>query len=156
MKFSIQLSLDSPPERVFKLFQDPLVFAEVSDPLLSFLPVQPQKFPNRYESGKRYVVQVCAFRVFVIGKQEINPIFEDSKELKIFRDNGRGLSGALSLISKFDHQMTLRALPGNKTELLDELEFRGGIFTPFLGITFFFFWKWRHFKLKRVAKAETQ
>ncbi len=153
MKFSIQLTLKSAPDLVFNYLKNPSVFTEVSAPFLTFVPVQPKQFPNRYKSGGCYVVKVCFLRFFVVGQQEINPVFEETEAGKIFRDSGKGLSGALSLVSKFEHQMTLTDDPEKNTVLLDELEFRGGLLTPLIGIFFFVFWKWRHFKLSRFVVA---
>ena len=143
--------LKSPPDQVFDNLKNPSIFSEVSAPFLKFVPVRPKKFPNRYKSGECYVVKVCFLRFFVIGEQEINPVFEESKASKIFRDSGKGLSGPLSLVSKFEHKMTLTHGFGKNTILSDELEFEAGLLTPLLGISFFVFWKWRHFKLSRFV-----
>lgn len=153
MKFSLTTPLACTLSDAWDALHNPDVFREVSAPLLAFRTVEPTNFPPRYESGKRYVVRALALGLIPLGTQEINPDTESSAEGKTFRDNGRGLGGALGLVSLFRHTMTLRPSGTGPTLLHDELEFRAGVFTPLLWVSFRAFWAWRHFRIRRLAPS---
>ena len=130
---------------------NPLVFQEVSAPFLTFEAITPTPFPLRYESKKTYVVKAKAFFFFPLGTQEINPVTSSEADAKTFADNGRGLSGLLGAVTTFRHQMTLRPSGVGPTLLVDQLEFKAGILTPLLWVSFSAFWWWRHRKLRALA-----
>lgn len=151
MKFSLTTPLVCTMSDAWDALHNPDVFREVSAPLLAFRAVSPEVFPLRYESGKRYVVRAFALGLLPLGTQEINPLTDLGADERVFRDNGRGLSGALGLVSLFRHTMTLRPSGTGPTLLHDELEFRAGVLTPLLWIGFRVFWAWRHARIRRLA-----
>ena len=153
MKFSLTTPLVCTMSDAWDALHNPDVFREVSAPLLAFRAVEPEIFPLRYESGKRYVVRAYALGLIPLGTQEINPDTESGPDHKTFRDNGKGLSGALGLVSLFRHTMTLRPSGTGPTLLHDQLEFRAGVLTPLLWISFRIFWGWRHFRIRRLAPS---
>lgn len=151
MKFSLQVSLACTVSEAFAALHDPTVFQRVSAPFLSFTPLSPAAFPERYVSGHSYVIKVAALGLVPLGSQEINPTSEEEGTARIFRDNGRGLSGSLAMVSTFRHTMTLRPSSPGLTILTDELEFKAGVLTPLMGLGFLVFWWWRHRRMAQLA-----
>jgi hypothetical protein len=131
---------------------NPVVFRQVSRPFLSFTAVSPPEFPAHYVSGESYVVSVRALGLVPLGTQEINPVSHMNPESCSFRDNGRGLSESLGVVSNFRHTMTLTPAGPRSTVLSDELEWEAGALTPLFGIGFRMFWSWRHLVMKRLAQ----
>ncbi len=150
MKFVLRVSLPCTRAEAFDALHDPEVFQRVSRPFLTFRALDPTPFPALYQSGQSYVVGVKVLGFLPLGSQEINPSTSEEGGSLIFRDNGRGLSGPLSLVSIFHHTMTLHP-DREQTILEDQLEFRAGLLTPFLGLGFRLFWWWRHHQMKRLA-----
>ena len=151
MKFSLRVSLPCTVSQAFDALHNPDVFRAVSAPFLGFDALSPAQFPTRYESGKTYVVRVKALGVISLGTQEINPVSTAEGMTGTFQDHGRGLTGALAQVTKFQHTMTLRPIGVCPTILEDELDFDAGILTPFMGLGFRIFWWWRHRMMKRLA-----
>lgn len=92
-----------------------------------------------------------ALGFLVLGEQEINPVTSSDKDSKTFADNGRGVSGLFRAVSVFRHRMTLHPSGVGPTLLHDELEFKAGVLTPLLWVSFAVFWWWRHRKLRLLA-----
>ena len=151
MKFSLRVSLPCTVSQAFSALHNPEVFRAVSAPFLSFEPLSPSPFPARYESGQSYVVRVKALGLISMGTQEINPVTTTSGMEASFQDRGRGLSGLLAKVTRFQHTMTLRPSGLGPTVLEDELDFDAGILTPFMALGFRLFWWWRHQQMKRFA-----
>jgi hypothetical protein len=136
----------------FMQLHNPVVFQKVSKPFLHFTAVTPEQFPTHYVSGESYVVSVSALGLIPLGKQEINPVSSLDEESATFRDNGRGLSGTLGKVSKFQHTMTLTPQTARTSVLRDELSWDAGWMTGLMGIGFRVFWLWRHLVMKRLSK----
>ena len=151
MKFSLQVSLPCTVAQAFDALHNPEVFRAVSKPFLGFRALQPSRFPERYQSGQSYVVAVKALGILPLGTQEINPKTSAEGMTRVFRDHGRGLTGALAQVRRFQHTMTLRPSGVGPTVLQDELDFDAGLLTPFMGLGFRLFWWWRHRMMKRLA-----
>jgi hypothetical protein len=152
MKFSLQVTLPCTVPDAFLQLHNPVVFRQVSRPFLSFTAVSPPEFPAHYVSGESYVVSVRALGFVPLGTQEINPVSHMDPESCSFRDNGRGLSGSLGVVSNFRHTMTLTPAGPRSTVLSDELEWEAGALTALFGIGFRVFWSWRHLVMKRLAQ----
>lgn len=151
MKFSLTTPLVCTVSDAWDALHNPDVFREVSAPLLAFRAVEPTPFPLRYESGKRYTVKAYALGVIPLGTQEINPVTRVGPDERTFTDNGRGTSGSLGMVTRFHHRMTLRPSGTGPTLLHDELEFRAGLLTPLLWVSFRVFWAWRHRRIRQLA-----
>lgn len=151
MKISLTLPLDATLSDVWDALHNPDVFHAVSAPFLKFEALEPESFPLRFQSKNRYLVKAKALGFIPMGTQEINPVDSSSGDSKIFTDNGKGVSGALSAVSRFTHRMKLEPSGKGPTLLTDELEFKAGILTPLLWVGFRLFWWWRHKRMKALV-----
>ena len=153
MTFTRLVELPCTVSDAFAALHDPTVFQRVSKPFLRFTPLKPARFPERYESGKSYVVGAKAFGLVPLGTQEINPATSRDAKRSVFVDNGRGLSGALGVMNHFHHTMTLEPSGRGPAVLTDTLEWDAGALSPAFWIGFRFFWWWRHMVMKRLAPS---
>lgn len=152
MSFTRRVELPCTVSDAFLALHNPQVFRQVSRPFLTFTPLRPASFPQHYESGKSYVVGAKAFGLVPLGTQEINPTASREAKHSVFVDNGRGLSGALGVMSHFHHTMTLEPSDHGTTLLSDTLEWDAGLLSPAFYIGFRFFWWWRHRVMMRLAR----
>lgn len=152
MTFTRRVELPCTVSDAFLALHNPQVFRQVSRPFLTFTPLRPASFPQHYESGKSYVVGAKAFGLVPLGTQEINPTASGEAKHSVFVDNGRGLSGALGVMSHFHHTMTLEPSDHGTTLLSDTLEWDAGLLSPAFYIGFRFFWWWRHRVMMRLAR----
>lgn len=153
MKFSRTVELRCTVPDAFMRLHDPVVFRRVSRPFLVFTAVNPPEFPAHYVSGESYVVRAKAFGLFPLGTQEINPESSMTPTSCVFRDNGRGLSGSLGVVTSFRHTMTLEPQGPHRSILRDELEWDAGSLTPLFGLGFRIFWFWRHLVMRRLSAS---
>jgi len=107
MKISLTTELDASLEEAWDALHDPDVFQKVSAPFLRFRADAATGFPDRWKSGNTYVVHASALGLIPMGSQEINPTTTSEGMRREFRDNGRGLTGALAAVSSFQHTMAL-------------------------------------------------
>jgi hypothetical protein len=75
--------------------------------------------------------------------------------VRIVHDHGRGVSGAVSSITYWHHQMAVVADPAGtgKTLYRDELSFEAGRTTLLMWPVFWAFWQWRLLRLKTLAPS---
>ena len=151
MKISLSTQLNASLEEVWAALHDPGVFQSVSAPFLRFRAEAQDGFPERWESGKTYVVRASALGLLPLGTQEINPVTSSEGMRRQFRDNGRGLTGALAAVSSFQHTMTLEPSGVGPTTLHDTLEFSAGALTPLMWLGFRVFWSLRHAAMRSLA-----
>jgi hypothetical protein len=151
MRILLKLVLDCEPDDAWHAIRNPQVFQEASYPLTQFRSLEAGGFPDVWQAGE-HPVQVSAFGAFPIGEQVIDVSFADAPAgVRIMRDTGRGLSGPLTLITRWEHSMAVGAAPGGKTLYRDQLSFSAGVFTPLMWPMYWAFWQWRAAALKRLA-----
>ena len=86
MKISLTTQLNASLEEVWAALHDPGVFQSVSAPFLRFRAEAQDGFPERWESGKTYVVRASALGLLPLGTQEINPVTSSEGMRRQFRD----------------------------------------------------------------------
>jgi hypothetical protein len=78
-----------------------------------------------------------------------------SSGVRLMRDAGRGLSGPLTLVDRWEHTMSVADAPGGRTLYRDQLVFEAGALTPLLWPAYWAFWQWRALGIKRLASGWT-
>jgi len=151
MRVLLKLVLDCAPDDAWRAIRDPRVFQEASYPLTQFTSLDAGGFPELWQVDE-YTVRASAFGKFPLGEQVIAVSFDHAPDaVRIMRDRGRGLSGPLALVSRWEHSMAISAAPGGKTLYRDQLSFSAGLFTPLLWPLYWAFWQWRAAALTRIA-----
>jgi hypothetical protein len=151
MRVLLKLVLDCPPDAAWRAIRDPLVFAAVSAPLTVFESLEPHGFPELWEPGE-HPVAVSAAGLVHIGDQVIDVSFEERPGVRLMHDTGRGLSGPLALITRWDHTMAIAPTADGRTLYRDQLIVEAGVLTPLLWPMYWAFWQWRAIGLRRLAR----
>ena len=125
MRMKLSTVLDVPAERAWAEVQTSRLLEYVAWPLQAFEPLDPPALPTVWVEGQ-YLVRLRVFGLFAIGTQWI-VITTPSRGPSKFqmRDNGRG-----SLVSRWDHLITIEPVSATRCRYTDELEVRAGFSTP--------------------------
>lgn len=154
MRVLLKLTLNCPPDAAWKAIRTPAVFRAVSAPLTTFESLEVGGFPDRWPTGEHRVV-VKALGLVELGEQVIDASYTSvpASGVRIMRDTGRGVTGQLALITRWEHSMAIAAAPGGKTLYRDQLRFEAGPFTLLLWPVYWAFWQWRSIAMKRLAQS---
>ena len=151
MRVLLKLQLDCAPDAAWRAIRNPTVFRAVSAPFTAFDSLEPGGFPDSWPEGE-HLLRAKAFGLAVIGEQTIDLEFRESRQgVRSVHDTGRGLSGPLALVDRWEHTMAISALPGARTLYRDQLVVEAGALTPLLWVGFWAFWQWRALQLKRLS-----
>jgi hypothetical protein len=153
MRVLLKLVLDCPVDAAWLAVRSPRVLRTVSSPLTGFVSREPEGFPELWEAGD-HPVGVTALGLFPLGEQIIGISYPERTDgVLMMRDTGRGLSGPLALISRWEHSLSVAPAPGGGTLYRDQLKFEAGGFTLLLWPMYWLFWQWRGFGMRRFAPS---
>ena len=123
----IELStlLDAPPERVWEEVNRPALLRFVTRPLVTFEPLDPPAFPERWEE-REYRVRVRQFGAAPLGWQVVRIERPTPVDGAFYlRDNGRG-----ALARRWDHLITVEPAGPGRTRYTDRVDIEAGLLTP--------------------------
>ena len=130
----------------------PHVFRSVSAPFTVFRAPAATPLPDRFSPNTDYEVTVWALGIIPLGRQIIRLQDEVTGwHQRTVTDVGRGVSGPLSLLREWNHEMTLTARSDGTTDFSDTLTAKAGLLTPFAWLGLQVFWLWRVTKLRALA-----
>jgi hypothetical protein len=164
MRVLLKEILDCQPDAAWRAVQSPAVFREVSSPVLTMESLEPGGFPTVWSAGEHPVV-MRGLGLVPMGEQVIKLATTTARkgDVRILRDTGRGVSGAVAAVTLWDHRMAISPDPAGsgKTLYRDQLVFtaehgagRGtGPATLAMWPAFWAFWQWRMLRLKRLAPS---
>lgn len=156
MRILLKLVIDCDADAAWRALHSPRAVAELYGPLLNMAPLPPNGLPTSWESGAEVGVQLSLAGVVPLGRQLIHASdrYTDDAHgpVRIFRDSGAPLTGALSSLDVWDHQMAISPAPGDPSKTLwrDRLVIRGALapaFWPVLWAT----WQWRAARIRALA-----
>ena len=125
MRVEISTVLDCQVAEAWQAVSHTRLLVHVSEPFLSFEPIDPPELPEEWEGG-RFLVRMRLFGIIPMGRQWIVPTVETedhtpgSREYRL-RDNGSG-----GLAKRWDHWITMRELPDGRTFYQDRVDVEGG------------------------------
>jgi hypothetical protein len=185
MRVLLKMVLDCEPDAAWRAIRSPSVLNAVSAPLTKFESLEPYGFPTLWPAGDHPVVMrapggiTIGEQVIAISYPEVGspgsgtrapaaagagaagtgPVSADSATgrggVRLMRDSGRGLSGPLALVTRWEHTMSIADAPGGRTLYRDQLVFEAGALTPLLWPAYWAFWQWRAIGIKRLAAGWT-
>lgn len=127
MRVKLSTVLDVPAERAFAEVETSRLLEHVASPLQMFEPLDPPGLPERWADSS-YLVRLKLFRLIPIGTQWIVITVPGRGPNRYqVRDNGRG-----SLVSRWDHLITIEPLSADRCRYTDEVEVRAGLLAPFV------------------------
>lgn len=127
MRVRLSTILDVPAERVWAAVRQPRLLDHVAHPLQVFQPIDPPVMPATWADG-RYLVRPRMFGVVPMGEQWIVISAPEQGPIRYrLRDNGHG-----TLVSRWDHFITIEPITADRCRYTDEVEVRAGLLTPFV------------------------
>jgi hypothetical protein len=167
MTVEISTTLPASPDRIWEMVNRPVLLHYVAWPLLTFEPIDPSTFPDRWEE-REYRVQMKAFGMVPLGWQVIGiersvgrDATADGGTVRRLRDNGRG-----RILRRWDHVITIEPAgsteesrdsgqgPVQKTRYTDHVEIEAGVLTPVVGVLARGFYTHRQRRWHRLLEEE--
>ena len=153
MRVLLKLELDCSPDVAWRAIRSPAVLEKVSFPLTAFTSLEADGFPEVWEQGDHHVL-VRAFGVADVGTQNIGISFPKPRSgARIMRDSGPPLRGPLALLTRWQHQLAVSALPDGRTLYRDQLKFSAGAATLLVWPMLWAFWQWRGIRMRKLAPS---
>lgn len=146
---TIELEIVLPAETaiVWDHILQPRLLCFVAKGILTFQPIDPDVFPERWSVG-RYRVQKHLFGVIPIGWQDIGfELLPDQGQVHRVRDNGRGW-----LIPTWDHTIKVEPVDGG-TRYVDHVRIEAGVLTPLVAAFARYFYKHRQQRWQKLVAA---
>lgn len=148
MRVTLTSVLDIPASVAWQWVSTPALLTYVAAPLQDFEPIDPQAFPAVWSPG-RYLVRLRMFGVVPIGTQWIVISVPEAGPARYrLRDDGSG-----SLVSTWDHWITIDPLEGNRCRYTDEVEIQAGWRTPFVWLFARLFYTHRQRRWQRLVAS---
>ena len=151
MHVMLKLELDCTPDAAWAALRRPSVFRAVSAPFTTFTSLDPEGFPERWPVGDHRVL-AKAFGLIPMGEQSIEISYpQRSDGVRVVRDSGGGVSGAVGVFTFWQHSMAVTDGPHGTTLYRDKLVYDAGILNLPIWPVMWIFWQWRAFGLRRFA-----
>ncbi|BDW81000.1 hypothetical protein MACH24_04380 [Erythrobacter sp. Dej080120_24] len=127
-RVSLTTELDCSPDDAWQHVQTTRLLQHIAAPLIRFLPVARQEFPEIWTEGE-YRAWMFLFGVIPLGWQAIViTLPEPEGNSRFVRDNGYSL-----LIRRWDHWITIEpAGDGTRTRYTDTVHVDAGLLTPLI------------------------
>jgi hypothetical protein len=152
MRVRLDLLLDCPPDAAWEAVHSPAVFREVSGPFTSVRSLEPGGFPERWPGGD-HRVRLKMFGFLPMGSQLIRLSDEARPGERVVHDEGRPLSGVMSVVRRWHHRMAVSDDGTGRTRFRDTLDVGAGLLTPFAWLGFSLVWQLRARELRRLAPS---
>ena len=152
LKFVIDCDVDA----AWRALHSPRAVAELYGPMLAVEPLVADAMPTSWEPGADAPVQLSFAGRVPLGTQLISVSERAASDrngaVRVFRDSGMPLTGALAGLDVWDHQMAVSPAPGDPTKTLwrDRLVI-GGRTAPLLWPVLWATWQWRAARVKALA-----
>jgi len=138
--------LEASPDQVWDWLEQPAVLREVTKPLMTFKPIEPDAFPERWDE-RDYLCALRLWGLIPLGRQVIDitlPPFEGYK--RFVRDNGHS-----ARIKRWDHLITIEP-EGEGTRYEDRLDLDAGLLTPLVAAFAKVFYGHRQSRWRELVK----
>lgn len=153
MRILLKLTVGCDADAAWRALHSPRAVAELYGPLVQLTPMT--TLPATWEPGDDAVVGLHA-GVLPLGRQLID-VSDTTRTghgdpVRILRDTGIPLSGPLSALDVWDHQMAVSRAPGRPGHTLwRERLVIGGRAAPALWAPLWAVWQWRASRIRALA-----
>jgi len=152
VRILLKFVLDCDPNSAWHALRSPSVFRAVSAPLLKFTSLEDGGFPEIWSAGPHPVRARLLGRIG-IGEQIIDLSFPRRRDgVRMEVDSGGGLTGAVSVITHWQHSMAISPDGNGRTLYRDRLVFKAGLLTLPLWPVLWAFWQWRGRRIRELSK----
>lgn len=140
MIFKTDIIIDWAVTKTFTAMKSPAMMQKVAWPLVIFKPVKPKVFPDMWQDGETYKMNMYLLGFLPMGWQQLEISSEqdvNSNEY-ILKDIGPGWA-----VKWWDHKVTLKKVSDNSTHYEEQLVLKTGFLGPiiWLGMTVLFWWR---------------
>ena len=156
MRVLQKLVIDCDADAAWRAVHSPRAVAELYGPMLDLSALDVRGLPTTWTPGDDVAVQLSAVGAVPMGRQLLHVserfVDEPHGRVRIFRDSGIPLTGPLSSLDVWDHQMAVSPAPGDPAKTLwrDRLVI-GGPTAPALWPVLWTMWQWRAARIRALA-----
>ena len=156
MRVMLKFEIDCDVDAAWRALHSPTVVSELYTPLMQLRPID--QLPTSWEPGAHGEVQMLAAGVIPVGRQLIRVSDHErtvrGQRVRIFHDSGIPLSGPLSTLTRWDHQMAVSEIPGRPDRTLwrDRLIIEGAT-APLFWPAMWAAWQWRQARITALAPS---
>lgn len=152
MRVTLATRLPCPADEAWAAVRRPALLEHVAWPLLRFVPLVPDRFPETWAEGD-YRVALRLFGIVPLGTQHIVTSIApdepgDAGPRRTIRDDGRG-----TIARRWDHRISIAPAPGGGTDYVDVVDVEAGVLTPGVWLFAQLFYRWRQHRWRRLAAA---
>ncbi|MBB3109869.1 hypothetical protein FHS18_001932 [Paenibacillus phyllosphaerae] len=125
---------------------DPAVFRKVTAPVMEFRSEHPESFPDRWQEGRSYQMNMYLFGIVPLGYHTIHfrSIDDGNRQFQTM-ESGR-------FIRHWEHTMRVRVNGQGDTYFEDELVIRSGALTIFIYVGAYLFFLYRHWRIRNLLR----
>lgn len=153
MDIRLKLTLDADIETVWDALARPAQMQAAASPLIRVRSREEGGFPPKWIPNTPHLVELSLFGLIPLGTQIVEPHFEIRPHgERLVIDSGAPVSGPMTLLTQWEHRMTISVINDTQTLYLDRLRIRGGWVTIPLGIGLWFMWQLRGRSLVRTMR----
>lgn len=154
MRILQKLVLDIDADAAWRALHSPAALAELYGPLLrveSMTAEGPTTLEHGADAPVRYSTAGLGLGAHLVSVRDRQKT-DANGPVRILRDAGIPLTGPLSSLDAWDHQMAVAPLPGDPSRTLwrERLVFQGPT-APLFWAPLWAIWQWRGARLKRLA-----
>lgn len=147
MIFKTKLTIPWSIGRVFDALTAPSMMQKVASPLVVFKAVKPPVFPDRWENGGIYRMNMYLFGVLPLGWQELSIQSRNSGAQAELIDIGPGFA-----VKLWNHKVILRKVGETQTSYDETLDLTAGLMAPFIWIGMTALFAWRKYRWLALTK----
>jgi len=150
MRFERTSEFDRPATIIAEFLFNPETMRYLLRPVVRVVPRSPDRLPRRWEAG-RYQVSMWLLGFIPLGRQDIvitDIVTDPAAGRWGLHDDGSG-----SLIRRWDHRITLEALPDGRSRYADQVDIDAGMMTPAAWLFATLVFAWRHHRWHRLVEA---
>ncbi|WP_148930315.1 hypothetical protein [Paenibacillus methanolicus] len=146
MRLTMASKMPCTKEFLWEQLADTSTFRRVSAPFMVFRSRDSGGFPHRWMAGNTYGLSMYLLGYIPLGRHEIT-VLDVDREARRLSTSERG-----QLIREWRHTMQVAEDARGDVVFRDELNVRSGLATPLIIAGAYFFFVYRHWRIKRLLR----
>lgn len=149
MIFKTNITIPWNINTVFDALNSPSMMQKVAWPLVAFKAVSPKTFPERWENGGLYRMNMYFFGFLPLGWQELVIQSRKTDTEAILTDVGPGFA-----VKMWNHKVVLSKDGEASTHYEETLELTAGLMTPLIWVGMTALFAWRKYRWLAISKKD--
>ncbi len=147
MIFKTNITIPWNIDRVFDALNAPSMMQKVASPLVAFKAAKTSVFPDRWENGVTYRMNMYFLGFLPLGWQELSIQSKLTGTEAILTDIGPGFA-----VKMWNHKVILRKDGDSHTRYDETLDLTAGLMTPLIWIGMTALFAWRKYRWLTITK----